>query len=104
MKYKNLKTPYKSSQMKKEKIEKIVERSKHIPTDEIKQDILDTQNEITQMEKEAEFLASTPMGMQETRWNHMRADARISGIEDRKKFIEKLQAILDFREKNLKKP
>lgn len=63
------------------------------------QDIADTETEIVQMESEAEHLAATPMGMRETRWNHMRAGARRSGIEDRKKFIEKLKAILEYRGK-----
>ena len=80
-----------------ETIEKMAERNKLIPTAEIKQDILDTQNEIIQMEKEAEHLETTPMGMQETRWNHMRASARRTGIEERKAFIKKLEAILEVR-------
>lgn len=83
--------------MNKEEIIKLAERSKHIPIAEIKQDILDTQNEIDQMEKEAEHLAGTPMSMKDARWNHMRADARRSGIKERKEFIKKLEAILDLR-------
>lgn len=83
--------------MTKKQKEKIAEKNKHIPTAEIKQDILDTQIEITQMEKEADHLASTPLEMKEARWNHMRADARISGIKERKKFIKKLETILEIR-------
>ena len=85
--------------MKKETIEEIAERNELIPTDEIKQDILDTQNEIFQMEREAKHLEATPMGMAETRWNHIRAEGRRSGIEERRRFIKKLEAILDFRNK-----
>lgn len=55
--------------MTKEEIIKIAERNKHIPAEEIKQDILDTQAEIVQMEKEAEHLEATPMGMREARWS-----------------------------------
>ena len=80
-----------------EKIKEIAERNKHIPTAEIKQDILDTQNEINQMEIEADHLEATPMGMQETRWNHMRAEGRWAGIKERKEFIKKLEMILEFR-------
>ena len=83
--------------MNKEK--KIIEQNKHIPTEEIKRDILETQAEIIQMKKEKEHLIATPMRMKETRWNHMRAEVRDSGIENRKKFIKKLEAILDFRKK-----
>ena len=86
----------------KEKIEEIAERDKYIPTEEIKQDILDTQIEIEQMEREAKHLEATPMGMQETRWNHIRAQSRRAGIERRKQFIKKLEAILDFRAKDEK--
>jgi len=81
---------------KKEKIE-LAKNNKHIPTKEIKQDILDTQQEIDQMGKEAEHLEAAPMGMRETRLNHMRGGARRSGIEERKIFIEKLEAILEIR-------
>ena len=87
---------------KNQKKEEIAERNKHIPTEEIKQDILDTQIEIEQMEQEAKYLEATPMGMQETRWNHIRAQGRRAGIERRKQFIKKLEAILDFRAKDEK--
>ena len=76
---------------------KFAEDNKHIPTAEIEQDISDTKVEIIQLEREADFLAETPMGMQETKLNHMRANAKRSGIDERKIFIEKLQAILEIR-------
>lgn len=77
----------------------LAEKNKHIPTAEIKQDILDTQNEIIQMEKEAEHLEATPMGMRETRWDHIRTSGRRSGIKERKAFIKKLERILEIRKK-----
>lgn len=80
------------------------QKTKHIPTAEIKQDILDTQAEIEQMEREARHLEATPFGMQETRWNHMRAEGRRAGIKERKEFIEKLEAILEIRGKKKEKP
>jgi len=76
----------------------IVEANKHIPTEEIKRDIADTLAEIRQMEKEAEHLEATPMGMRETRWNQMRAKSRRSGIQERKEFVERLEVILKSRE------
>lgn len=79
------------------KNEQFIKDNKHVKTDEIKRDILDTQNEIIQMEKEMKFLSSTPMGMAETRLNHMKASARKSGIEDRKKFIRQLEVLLEDR-------
>ncbi len=82
------------------KIKKMINDNKHISIAEIKQDILETEMEIDRMEREATHLAATPMGMRETRWNHMRADARISGIKDRKKFIKKLEIILEARRSN----
>jgi len=84
--------------MKLKEIEKLAESNKHLSSWEIKQDILDTEVEIVNMEIEAKHLATTPMGMREARWNHMRADARESGIKNRKKFIEQLKAILSYRE------
>lgn len=86
-----------STKMTRQEKLKIAERNKNIPTAEIKQDIIDTETEIAQMEREAEHLEATPMGMRETRWNHIRASGRRFGIEERKRFIEKLQAILEIR-------
>ena len=85
--------------MKQEEIEKMAENNKHIPTSEIEKDIIDTQREISQMEIKAEHLKATPIGMRGARWDHMRADVLISGIERRKEFIKKLKAILEFRKR-----
>jgi hypothetical protein len=64
----------------------------HISTGEILQDIKDTQDEIAQMEKEV-----TAFRMLDDRMSHFRADARISGIAERKQFIKKLEKILAER-------
>lgn len=89
--------------MEKTELQKLVNANKHIPTVEIKQDILETQIEIEQMEKEVKHLAETPMEIKEARWNHIRADARKFSIKERKEFIEKLEAILDARKNSPKK-
>lgn len=75
----------------------IAEKNAHIPTSEIEQDILDTELEIAQMEQEAEHLSQTPDSMREARWNHMRASARRTGIQERREFIAKLKQILAER-------
>lgn len=69
----------------------------HIPTEEIEQDIRDTEVEIAQMILEADHLENTPMTMSSARLDHMRASSRRSGIKERKYFIEKLQILLDAR-------
>jgi hypothetical protein len=76
---------------------KIIADNAHIPTSEIEQDIRDTEEEITTMEKEAEHLEQTPLSMRDARWDHMRASARRTGITERKEFIEKLKVILEAR-------
>lgn len=78
-------------------IAQIAEKNAHIPTAEMEQDILDTEREIAQMAQEAEHLAGTPIHMREARWDHMRAEARRSGIKERQEFIAKLKAILEYR-------
>jgi len=83
--------------MDKEETKKFSEKNKHIATDVIKQDISDTQKEIVEMWKEITFLESTPVGMKDARWNHMRADTRKAGIKDREEFIKALEGILEFR-------
>ncbi|MCK9370885.1 hypothetical protein M0R04_13325 [Candidatus Dojkabacteria bacterium] len=80
----------------KQKI-KIAEENKDIPTEEVKQDILDTEREIAEMTIEAEHLEKTPLSLQSARLDHMRASARRSGIKERQAFIEKLKVILEVR-------
>ena len=70
----------------------------HIPTSEVEQDIADTEAEIATMEREVEHLEKTPLSMRESKWDHMRASARRIGIEERKKFIEKLKKLLQLRQ------
>jgi hypothetical protein len=76
---------------KEEKI-KIAENNKHIPSNEIEQDIRETEAEILIMEKELKGYRAIG-----DRMSHFRANARENGIEDRKEFIEKLKAILEIR-------
>ena len=69
-----------------------MEKFSHIPDEEIKQDILDTQNEIDKMERECKGfeLLGDKMSM-------FRRDVRIDGIKERKEFIAKLENILTER-------
>lgn len=73
---------------------KFAERNTHIPTNEIERDIADTRREVEQMEREVEGyrLIGDKMSL-------FRADARLSGIKQRQEFIEKLEAILQVRER-----
>ena len=72
---------------------KLAEENKHISTEEMKQDIADTQTEIIVMEREIKGFRLIG-----DRWSMMRADSRESGIGKRKEFIEKLEAILEVRQ------
>ena len=72
---------------------KIAENNKHIPTEEIKQDIRDTKAEIVTMKREMEAFES--LG---DRFSVMKADVRASRIADRKTFIKHLKIILEVRE------
>jgi len=78
--------------------QKLAEQNAHIPTAEIEQDILETEREIAQMQLEVEHLSATPNHMREARWDHMRAEARRSGIKERQEFIGKLKLILEGRD------
>lgn len=67
---------------------------------EIQQDILDTQREIADMEAERIHLEGTPATSSDYRWNMMRADARRTGIAERRQFITNLENILKIRAGN----
>jgi hypothetical protein len=75
----------------------LLSASAHIPSDEIERDIFDTHAEIARMEMEAQYLEKTPLSMPDARLNHMKAQARRTGIKEREEFISKLQRILDLR-------
>ncbi len=64
-----------------------------IPTSEILNDIKDTEKEIAQMEIEVIAYRMLP-----DRLSQFKADGRISGISERKIFIDKLKNILASRE------
>lgn len=89
--------------MKTEEKLKLAEQNKDVPTEVIEQDILDTQSEITQMEREAEHYEKSPLSLPTARLDHMKAEAKRSGIQERKQFIEKLKAILEVRLTSQKK-
>lgn len=77
--------------------QKLAEINKDVPTEVIQQDIADTQSEITQMEREAEYYEKSPLSLPTARLDHMKAEAKRAGIKERKEFIEKLEAILEIR-------
>jgi len=81
-----------------------LEINAHISDEEVLRDIAETETEIRVMEAEAEHLSKTPLSMSSARWDHMRADARRSGVTHRKEFIAKLQNLLETRRKTFLTP
>ncbi len=75
----------------------LAKKNPHISTEEIKQDILDTEAEILKMKREMKGYRLIG-----DKLSHFRADARKSGIAERKLFIERLQAILDVRKEEIR--
>ena len=73
---------------------RIAEQNEHIPTAEVEQDIGDTQREIVVLEREIKGYRLIGDKM-----SCFRADARESGIRERRDFIEKLKIILETRKK-----
>ena len=74
----------------------IAKQNKDISNDEILKDIGETEHEIRVMLREMDGFRIIG-----DRLSRMRADARESGIKERKEFIEKLEAILEMREKGI---
>lgn len=72
----------------------IKDLNSHIPTEEIKQDILDTQKEINDYKDEKEILMRNPS---ENRVKIYFLEGRIS---NRSTFIDQLQKIIDLRINN----
>lgn len=72
-------------------------RNEQIPTEEIQNDILATEQEISVLEDEIVHLEATPHTSSALKINFFRASAKRSGIKERKLFIEKLKAILEYR-------
>jgi hypothetical protein len=68
-----------------------------IPTEEVEQDIKDTENEIIVMKREVEAFR-----MLGDRMSMFKADARVDGIIERERFIEQLKELLEYR-KSLEK-
>ena len=75
----------------------LLARNAHIPSAEIALDILETEAEISRMEREAEHLEKTPSTLDSARMDHIRASARRSGIKERQQFIADLKHILELR-------
>ena len=71
--------------------EEQIKKNEHIPTNEIEQDIAETQREIDQYEKELEALIGDRQG------NKLAIYMREGKISQRKEFISNLQSILDYR-------
>ena len=71
---------------------KIADNNKHIPTEDIKKDIRDTEAEIITMKREIK--AFELLG---DRISRMQADVRVSRINDREIFIKHLKIILEVR-------
>lgn len=74
-----------------EKIE-LAKNNEHISTEEIKEDIFDTENEIITISREEKGFRIIG-----DRLSIMKADHRKNEIEDKKNFIEKLNFILEIR-------
>lgn len=69
-----------------------LEANAHIPSDEIRQDIADTQEEITRLQEGKAMSFGT-----KDRIDHMRAQAARTGIEERKEFVAGLERLLRLR-------
>jgi hypothetical protein len=71
--------------------EEQIKQNEHIPTNEIEQDIAETQREIDQYEKELDALIGDRQG------NKLAIYMREGKISQRKEFVGNLQSILDYR-------
>ena len=71
--------------------EKQCKQNEHISTNEIEQDINDTQIEINQFKQELNILTKNPQE------NRLPIYMREGKIVQRKEFIEKLTSILEYR-------
>jgi hypothetical protein len=70
----------------------IIDRNAHIPSEEVRQDIRDTEREIADLTRE-----ETGLRMIGDKMSVFRADARATGISEREAFIAKLKALLVAR-------
>ena len=62
---------------------------REITREEMLKDVADTEEEIAVMEREIQGLR-----LLGDRWSQMRADARVTGISERREFIEKVKALI----------
>jgi len=72
--------------------EQILEDNKHIPDEEVKQDIKDTEADIEKL-----HLEIVPLELMADRMSRVRASAKRTRIGQMKEFIKKLQHILELR-------
>jgi hypothetical protein len=83
--------------MSNQKIEELLEKNKHIPSDEVKKDIADTELEIEELNKEIKWLRETPQTSKDWKINNFKSDGKEGGIKERQKFIESLRELLCAR-------
>ena len=74
----------------------MADKLSHIPIEEMRQDILDTEREIEKMTREEQGFRLVG-----DRWSVMRADGRIEGIKKRREFISKVQKLIDERNEKI---
>lgn len=75
----------------------ILEANKHIPDDEVRNDIRETLAEIEILKIEVKHLENTPRLLPDYRINFMKASAKRVGIENREQFVAKLRTLLNAR-------
>jgi hypothetical protein len=78
----------------------VLEQVSGVDNATIRQDITDTEAEISKMEKEVkayQILAETQRGTPQGKIDAFRCDAYISGIAERREFVRFLKAVLEAR-------
>jgi len=75
----------------------ILKDNAHISSEDIMQDIAETEKEVVQMTEDIAYFEKTPHHNRDYRWNHMRLEHRKSGIKEREEFIKKLEHLLELR-------
>jgi hypothetical protein len=83
----------KEKNMDEVKKQELADKNQHIPTEEIKQDILDTEHEVVAMKRQIEGL-----NLIGDKLSLFYARAKESGVKEREDFIASLKIILEARE------
>ena len=76
-------------------IKKMAENNAEVLTEDIENDVAETQSEVINMQKELRGYRLMPRD----RMTQMRISSRVSGIKERLEFLEDLEAILEYRKK-----